>query len=247
MPYTRFKEINDQVKALKEWRDKHGWAEQFQSDPYTFVDSWMDQLAQHPEYSPKLLAKAARMLQARRGLNVQPQTPEEPQADIPVTDGDGRVVNQVYSAAQLRKWHEWNAAQQDAKIAERLSPLEQMHQQIQQAHQQAEAQQRAIDTATTRLAALRQNPLFVEHEAKVKAALIAHEEWGDDIGLAFAHVLATEVLPARDATTLATLKQHAAASTVAPNGQVGTTMPKLKNFEEALRYFDAHPEARPTS
>jgi hypothetical protein len=52
-----------------EYKQKYGWADSFQTDPYAFVDSWMDQLASHSQYGPQILAKAARMLQARRAMD----------------------------------------------------------------------------------------------------------------------------------------------------------------------------------
>jgi hypothetical protein len=243
---------NARAKAKQEAetaaRTKYGWADQFQADPYTFVDSWIDQLAVHPEHAPKLFAKAARLLQSRRG-RTQESAPEEPQPDIPVLNGEGQVVNHTYSAKQSKAWHEWKATEQDAALAERFAPLERMRHDMEQFQRDAHARQEAVSHATTRLTALRQNPIFVQHEARIKQALEAHEEWGDDINQAFAYVLTTHVIPeierTRDTKTLLHLKQQAAGSTVSPNGQVGTTTPKFKSFAEAARYYAEHPESMP--
>ena len=253
VPYARFKEVNDQAKQAREWREKYGWAEQFQAEPYTFVESWMDQLAQHPEYAPKLLAKAARMLQARRGQQLPAEGPgDEPQADIPVMDSAGNIVNQTYSAPQLRKWREWNKAQEDSALAERLAPLERTHQQLQAAEYHAQLTTQANQAATATLTELRQNPYFTEHEPKVKAALAAHAEWGDDVARAFNYVLTTVVIPTlkqtEQTTVLAHLKTQAAGSTVAPNGRTASDKPVFtdkhgrQDFTKALQYYAEHPE-----
>lgn len=251
VPYARFAEVNTKAKEAAAWREKYGWAEQFQTDPYTFVDSWMDQLAEHPEHKSKILAKAARMLQSRRGQ--QPtQATEEPQADIPVMDGNGNVVNQTYSATQLRKWQEWNYGQQQSALAERLAPLEQTHKELQKAREKAQLEAQATQQSTERLTTLRQDPYFKEHEPKVKAALLAHPEWGDDVQTAYAYVLTTEVIPTlkktEQTTVLAHLKTQAAGSTVSPSNQTATQKPKFigkdgrPNFGKAYEYFLAHPE-----
>lgn len=245
VPYARFAEVNTKAKEAAAWREKYGWAEQFQTDPYTFVDSWMDQLAQHPEHSAKILAKAARMLQSRRGQ--QPaQVEQEPQADIPVMDGAGNVVNQTYSAAQLRKWREWNKAQDAAEFAERLAPLEKTHKQFTEAQNKAEAEAQSLHQSKELLTSLREDPFFKEHEPKVKAALIAHPEWGDDVKRAYTHVLTTDVIPTlkktEQTTVLAHLKTQAAGSTVNPSTQTATQKPKFKSFGDAARYYAEHPD-----
>lgn len=242
---TRTKTRSD-VEA--EYRQKYGWADQFHSDPYTFVDSWVDQLAAHPQYQAQILAKAARLLNARRGAQAPQasQPTEEPKPNVPIVDGHGNVTGYTYSADQLKVWRDWDWKQKQSALDERIQPLEQMRTAIEHQAQQAVAQQQADEQARTTLTELRQDPHFKQHEAKVKAALMAHPEWGDNIHRAYHHVLQTDVFPTisrtAESNVLGQLKTQAAGGTVNPGQSAPTQTPKFKDFGDALRYFSEHPD-----
>jgi hypothetical protein len=227
-----------------EYRQKYGWADQFQQNPYQFVENWIDQLAEHPQYSPQILAKAARMLQSRRGAA---QTSEEPAPDVPIVDAHGNVTGQTYSAKQLKAWREWDWAQKQAGLEQRLQPLEQMRTVMEQRAAYAQVQQQSDEYARTTLQELRQDPHFKEHEAKVKQALIDHPEWGDNVHRAYHHVLQTDVFPtiSRSAETkvLADLKTQAAGGSIRPDG-AGTATPDFKKMkpEDVMRFMHDHPD-----
>lgn len=227
-----------------EFKQKYGRFDGFDENPYGFAESLIDQLASHPQYEKQLLAKAARLLQARRGAT--PQTVDEPQPDVPIVDANGNQTGQTYSAKQLKAWQEWNWGQQQAKLEERFGPLEQLSQRIAQAEQTAQIQEEAVQFSTKTLTELRADPYFKEHEAKVKAALIAHPEWGADVHRAYNHVLATEVIPTlkgtEQAKVLDHLKTQAAGATVAPGQSSSSAPPKFKSFGEAAKYYAEHPE-----
>jgi hypothetical protein len=225
-----------------EYRQKYGWADAFQRDPYGFWERTTDHFAGHSQFGPQILAKAARMLQARRGQ--QPQTPavaEEPQPDVLTDTGVP-----VYSAPQLKKWQEWNGVQREAALSQRLQPLEQLHQQIQRQAHETQIQETAHRETGAVLKELRQQPHFKEHEAAIKQALAEHDDWGDNVYRAYVHVLQTVVFPTlsqtEQAKVLADLKTKAASGTVTPSGQTPSQTPKFKDFGEAARYYDAHPE-----
>lgn len=244
IPYARFKEVNDQLKAARDYQQKYGWATQFEQDPYTFVDAWMDQLAGHPQYGPQLIAKMARTLQSRRGQSAPAN--EEPAPDVPIVDATGQVTGHTYSAKQLKAWREWDWQQKQGALDQRLQPLEQMRQALEQRDQIALLQQHAEQTAVQTLTELRQDPYFAQHEGKVKQALMDHPEWGDDVKGAYLHVLRTEVFPGigqqAEAKVLDSLKTQAAGGT--PNPGMGATRstPKFNDFGEALRYYAEHPD-----
>jgi hypothetical protein len=228
-----------------EYRQKYGWADQFQADPYAFVDRWIDQLAGHSQYGPQILAKAARMLQARRGA-AAPATADEPQPNVPIVDTNGNVTGQTYSAEQFKKWQEWSWQQREAALNQRMQPIEQLHQQIRQHAQREQMREVAERETKSTLTELRAMPHFKEHEAAIKQALVDHEEWGDNVHRAYVHVLTSTVLPTlsqtEQAKVLDSLKTKAASGTVNPSGQTPAQTPKFKDFGEAARYYDAHPE-----
>ncbi len=244
MPYARFKEVNDALKSAKEFRDKHGWVDQFQTDPLPYLEQWMDQLSGHQEMGPKLLAKAARMLQSRRGASA-PQASEEPQPNIPIQDANGNVVGYTYDAKQQKAWQEWNWSQREAALNERLQPLEQMRQQADQQREMTQLHETSMRESQATLTEMRTNPVFTEHEAKVKAALIEHPEWGADVQRAFNHVLVTQVIPTLSNTAsrkvLDSLANKAGGATVNPGGAVASQAPKFKSFSDAMRYYAEHP------
>lgn len=246
VPYARFQEVNNSLKAAKAFQEKYGWASQFESEPFQFVDSWIDQLAQHPQHQQAIYAKAARMLASRRGMNAPAQPVEEPQADVPIVDGNGNVTGQTYSAKQLKAWREWDWAQRESALGERFKPLEQLNQRVQQAERKEQAQQQATAQVGEILTTLRLNPYFKEHEAKVKQALIDHEEFGDNVHAAFNHVLTTELLPNLSRTeqqkVLDSLQNKVAGATVNPGNSAPAAKPKFKDFGEAARYYEAHPD-----
>lgn len=228
------KKTRGEVEA--EFRQKYGWADQFQTDPYTFVDAWVDQLAEHPQYQPQILAKAARLLASRRG-HTQPV--EDLKADVPIVDANGTVTGYTYRGDVLDKIL-------DRRLNERMAPLEQQAKMQQERAQLVAVQEQSWKYAHDTLTELRQNPYFKEHEAKVSTALAAHKEWGDNIHAAFNHVLLTDILPtlsqAEQRKVVESLQQKAGASTVGPSGTGAATPKKFKSFGEAAAYYDAHPD-----
>lgn len=254
-PRERWDSILDNARTKtradveREYKQKYGWADQFHEQPYEFVESWIDQLAQHPQYGSQILAKAARLLNSRRGRQIGPEAGaavEEPVPDVPIVDGQGQVVGQTYSATQLKKWREWDWAQREATLADRFAPLEQRAQRQEQAEQVAQLQATATQQSQQTLTELRAQPYFKDHEADIKRAFADHPEWGDNLHRAYLHVLTTTVLPklsqTEQAKVLDSLQTKAAATTVSPQAQAATAKPHFKSFAEAIRYYEAHPE-----
>lgn len=229
-----------QREAEQRFRQQYGWAEQFQANPYGHFEQLFDTFSNHQEYGPQLLAKAARMLQARRG---QSAVAEKPQPDIPIFDANGHDTGRrTYSAEQLEKLDEWKWSQREAALAEKNAPLQQLRDAYEQQQQYAAMQHEATGLAQSTLTDLRQDPLFAEHEPKVKQALIDHPEWGADVSRAYSFVLATQILPGEQGKVLTQLKTQAAGSTVSPGVQTATQTPKFKTFGDAIRYYAEHPE-----
>lgn len=230
-------------KALQEHQQKYGWADQFYQNPYGFVENWLDQLVGMPQFEQQVLAKAARMLQSRRG---HAAATEEPQPDVPIVDGNGTVTGQTYSAAQLKKWREWDWQQKQAGLDQRLQPLEQMQKSLEQREVMAAIQHQSDQHATATLTKMRQQPWFKEHEAAIKQYFAANEHYGDNLAAATLDYFNEQVLPTigRNAETkvLETLTTQAAGGTVSPSQSSATQKPKFKDFGEALRYYTDHPD-----
>lgn len=247
VPYARFKEVNDSWKTAKAFQDKYGWASQFDTEPYAFVENWIDQLAAHPQYQQQLMAKAARMLQSRRGASPQtPQVAEEPAPDVPIVDAHGNVTGQTYSATALKKWQEWSWSQREAQLSERFQPLENMRRTMEQEQQRSALQAESAATAKTVVTQMRQSPIFEEHRGAFAKFYEQHEEYGDDVKGAWWDFYSTTVLPTltqtEQAKVMTSLQRQAHGGTVNPGASTPTGPPKFKDFGEAIRYFDAHPE-----
>ena len=234
------------ARLAQEYRTKYGWADQLQENPVGFYEWLHDQLASHPEHGPKILAKAGRALQSRRGQTAVSGPPERPKPDVPITDAHGNVTGYLYSDKQQDALDEWRWAQREATLNEKFAPLEALTQRIENAEHLAAIRDQADHQTTAVLADLRQQPYFKEHEAAIKTALIEHEDWGDNVYRAYTHVLTTQVLPTlsrtEQAKVLETLQQQAAGSTVNPRGSAPVQKPKFTSFAESARYYADHPE-----
>ena len=233
-----------------EFKQKYGWADQLETNPVEFYE-WLDsQLAAHPEHGPRILALHAKALQSRRGRSAEP--PEEPVPDVPIVDANGNQTGQTYSAAQLKKWQEWNWQQQQHALDERFGPLEKLNKRVEEAEQHAQVQQQATEHTKATLESLRADPFFTKHEAAIKAEFAAHEDYGDNIHAAYVRVLTRDVLPTLSQTgqreLLDSLNSKAAGTTVNPGGTTTTQRPSFKkkdgspDWDAAFEWFSTHPE-----
>jgi hypothetical protein len=170
---------------------------------------------------------------------------EEPKADIPVVDASGQITGYTYSDKKLKEWQQWNQAQSQRDIDKRFGPLEQFAKQQQQREYAQQVMHQASQQASQTLGQLREQPYFKEHEADIRQALEAHEEWGDNIHAAYNHVLVTKILPtlsqAEQQKVVDSINQKAGGGTVSPRGTTAGT-PQFKSFATAARWYEEHPE-----
>ncbi len=253
IPFERHKEILERQRA--EWAP-YAWAKSVNRDqlqkiatwyqdaiqnPYGFYERLSGELQNHPEYGPKVRSYAARLLQQARGST---QEATEPEPDIPIQDDQGRITGYTYSAQQLKKLRAFERSEQQAEFAEKLRPLEERAQRQEQQEARADMERKSSEWATSTLGELRQNEHFKAHEAEVKQAMVDNPEW--DVYRAFNHVLSTSILPnmsrTEQAKTVASLQQKAVAGTVGARDTATSQQPKFKDFTEAMRYMEAHPE-----
>lgn len=213
---------------------------QFEEDPWGAVQNWLERASSHSHYGPILQDYFSKRGQAR-----QAQAPQEPKPDVPIVNEQGQVTSYTYSADALKQWREWNNSTLQQQFDEKFRPIEQREAQRQQRETVQEIRQEADRMADTTLGELRQVPHFKENEALVRQAMVDHPEWGANPHRAFNYVLQTHVLPnlsrAEQGRTIEALTGKGSGNTIAPGSTVNAT-PKFKNFGEAARYFEAHPE-----
>lgn len=109
-----------------------------------------------PRFSEQLTSRAAAILAAR---NKAAKADSEPEPDLQTADGA-----LVYSADQLRKWHQWNSTQTEKKLTEQFKPLQQLQQRFEQHQQQVQLAQEAQSVAEERGATWRSMPFFADHK-----------------------------------------------------------------------------------
>jgi hypothetical protein len=146
---------NARSKAVEEWKQKYGWAEQVNQqdlqeairiaqlstrDPIAYAQELINDLQQHPTYGPSCARWPRAALAQARGQ--QPQAETEPQPDLPIQLEDGRVVH-LYSAEQQAKREAFLQKQWMQSVQQELQPLKQTHEHLQA--QRAELRQAAGD------------------------------------------------------------------------------------------------------
>lgn len=220
-----------------QFRQMQTWYQNAISDTPGFYERMTEELQRHPEYGSRVRSIAARVLQQSRQQGLEDT---EPEPDVPIVNANGEITGRTYSAEQLKKVRAYERQQYKQELDQELRPLKAMREEQEQQRAMSKLQQESAEWAKGTLAELRADPTFKEREADVKKAMLANPKW--DIYRAYTHVLRTQVEPSIEAKTVATLQQKAAAGTVGTRSPSAGTRPALKNFAEAMRYYDAHPD-----
>lgn len=243
-PQERWADIlaNARTKAAEErdthWRQNYGWAEQVnrdqvasmveyfnraKSDPNSFLQEYVEHIA---ATNPQALAQArslfARQLAAGRGGD-DPEPPADRQAE------DGTLL---YSAPQLKKWHEWNWRQQQAWVTEQIQPLQHHRQQSEQAAKVAELQRAAHQEASAVIAEAKTWPGFEKHQAEIRSAMEADPKLS--LERAYIRVTAKTLPQEAQAEVVAQFKEKAQAATEKPGAAPSKPKNYKGNFEKAL-------------
>ena len=233
------------AEVEQEYKSRYGHYDEFERDPFSAVTGWLEQASEHSLLGPMVQHYITERAKHYAPPEAAQAVGEEPKPDTPIVDDQGRVTGYTYSDKALRSWQNWNEQQLLAKLEKRFGSLEQTNQRFAQQEQFREQQRAAVQYADVTLTSLRQQPYFKEHEGAVKQALMDHPEWGDNVHAAYAHVMATQILPSlgsaerREAVTALTGK--GAGSTVSPGG-TAPGAPKFKSFKDAARYYAEHPD-----
>lgn len=248
IPYDRHEAIlkNAREKARQEidaeYQQRYQKYDSFEQDPWSAVQGWLSQASQHSLYRPLV----EQWVNQYVGSQDQGQIGEEPQANVPIVDSQGNVTGHTYSDSALKQWYQWQQAQQNSALENRLAPLEQYATSLAEREQAIQSHEYSMSRASETLGTLRQQPYFQEHEADIKQALAEHEEWGDNVHAAYNHVLVTKILPnlsnSEQQRVLNDLSLKATGVSVAPGG-TGSGRPDFKgSFGNAARYYNDHPE-----
>ena len=154
---------NARTKAIAEYQQKYGWAEQVQQqdfqqaqrlasalyradgDKIAALNTLIAELRKEdPNFETQIRSFAARTLGQRSS---QPAAEQEPQPDLPIQLEDGRVVH-LYSAEQQAKREAFLQQKWMQTVEQKLQPFQQTHEQL-QAERQAVARQQQVDHFVT--------------------------------------------------------------------------------------------------
>lgn len=140
------------AQAIQEWDAQYGWAKQVDKDtltrvadlvqrstqdPIGYLQTYLQDLQQHPVYSAQLRAMAQAALQRQ-----QQTVTQEPKADLEYDMGNGQKVA-LFSEAQAAKREAWLRQQ---VLAEAQGPVQQLAQAVQALQQRDHVAQQALAT-----------------------------------------------------------------------------------------------------
>lgn len=229
---ARTKAIETTVQQVKE---QYGAGLEFQTrfdaDPVGTIEGVISGLARDPQHGPALISTMARMLSGAKRLA---QAEVEPQADLQAADG-----TLLYSAEQQAKREAWLKQQMLAEMRQEVAPLQARETERQQQAAHAQAWQQAQTRMGQVYESFAAQPHFTEHKPaiveKFKAVRTSHPhlDLGSALGLAYAEVVRSVVVPQQ----IASQQQQAQAQAVAK--ATGRTTPPGQTVPA--------PQGRPTS
>jgi hypothetical protein len=242
IPFDRHKAAieNARQKAIEEhqtkWREQYGWAEQIDrqqleawsetaremsADPVAFTQKLIAELQNDPRYAAQLRSHAARVLGQRQQAQ---QQDTEPQADLQTEDG-----TPVFSAKRLAEWHQWNTRRQEQAMNERLAPLQQTHEKLQAAEQQAQVKAWGDSFASREVGAIKRLPHYEANKAEIRAALekmpLPEHPYAQAVQIrdAYLQVVLPKLSQSERSQVLADINAKATATTTSPTRASATT------------------------
>jgi hypothetical protein len=231
-------------EALKEWRDKHGWAEsvdrsqleqmaqwysRYNGDAGEFVEAILQESLQHPVHSASVRSRLGRMMAS---LKATQQAPEKIEPGIPVMNDKGEIVARTYTDAQLEQVLQQKL---DAALSPFKEDLDTRKTQAEKAREKAALEAKA----DADIAYVRKRPGFEKHKAEILAAFNANPQF--TLRDAYDAVMDTKLPAEAEAKVRSDLQQKANAQTVNPGTPTGSALPKFTSIREAAEYFDKHP------
>ena len=243
---------NARKKARDEALDAHKDAlevvRQLQADPAGTIAQLLEEGSIDPRFSEQLTSRAAAILAAR---DKTAKANAEPEPDLQTADGA-----LVYSADQLRKWHQWNQTQTEDKLTKQFAPLQQLQQRFEQHQQQVKATEEIAQAVSARWAQWESMPFLKENmdaiktrQGEIYAEIEAQGQQGlrrfdpkdapfEALQRAYAEVVSTQAVPKlRSAQTgqfIADAARKRAGSSSDPAAQAPAQPRKPRTVDEAL-------------
>lgn len=233
---------NTRTKAVAEYRERFGWAEQvpkekfdqiaaiankLATDPIGHLQELYQSLSRHAVYGPKLRSEAGRMLANRDA---------EPKPDVEIRNEQGQVVGHTYSDKALVARDAWNERRILANVRQELGPIKATHEQAEKTRI-ADAREKqvtaAVDTSFNDVLEILEiadakQPESLKLLAAVNATMDAHPDWSYEKSAR--QVWKEQIRPTLEgkalSQALATQKQKAAGNTA--SGHAAATPMKLK-------------------
>lgn len=232
--------------ALAAHKDALDVVRQLQDDPAGTIAQLLEEGSIDPRFSEALTAKAAAILAAR---SKAAKADSEPEPDLQTADGA-----LVYSADQLRKWHQWNSAQTEKKLTEQFKPLQQLQQRFEQHQQQVQLAEKAAETVDRRMAPIASLPFFKESKdaIKVRQREIYEQMQGrpgfdpnetpfSALIQAYSEIVSTQALPKLQSQQTDNLVAQAARKRAGSSSDPAATAPaqprRPRSVDEALEQF----------
>lgn len=220
--------VKERTAAQAEFQQQHGeavrWHSAMNEDPAGFIETAMIAALSNPTIAPRILRIAAQALNgAKRPGSSSPAAPTQ----APAPDFRDEHGNEFYSAKAQAQRDDWLKTQ----ILQDIEPLKQemageKARRAEQAKKDAKAaaSQQAVDWSKTTLTKARESwPHFTDHEADIKAALMAMPPTSghpaeEALALrdAYDAVVGPKLSELEQRRVLTTLKQHANASSLNP-------------------------------
>jgi hypothetical protein len=248
IPRDRFDQVNTDRAALKEWKERHAWAETvdraaiaeaqrigqtFAKDKPAFIREVIQDALNDPSLAPLVRSELARGLGTRQPQAAAPQAVDL--APFPIEMADGRVVP-FYTADQLGALKD----QWMQEMRQEFAPAQQTAEQFQQAAAHYERVQQADGFAKSFYGDLAKLPGFTEHKALIRDALgQIHLETDHpaEVRAAVFAIYNRDVVPkllaARESSVLENLQQKAHASNSVNPGSAAPSSPRaIKSFAD---------------
>jgi len=249
IPYDRHEAAlkNARDKASQEiehkFRETHKdslkFGEAFERDPVATTGKLIATLAQHPEFGPKIVAEAARLLSTRAK---QPTAvDEEPQPDFQTPDGAT-----FYSAAAQAKREAWlvqkitNEVKQSLidPLHQKVEPLVSREQQRELTERQTAREQAVYGEMKELYGDYEGEPYFKEHKKEIGARTLALMKEGKTperaIAKAYREVLLSKGVADRQQQLTAQAVAKATGSTVQPGSVASAPAKRPTSFREAF-------------
>ena len=129
------------------------------------IEGWArltNEYLNHPQLGSQVRSALGRELGRRPQPSAAPAPETEPEADLQTADGEP-----VYSAKQLKAWHQWNARQQEQRFHEQFAPVQEIAQQVKQVRETQQQTRQYVQQSQPLLTELQALPGFTDHTKEI--------------------------------------------------------------------------------